>query len=618
MRKLFFYLAVLAILFSGNLYSQTGWFTQYSGTSNALRDVQFIDQNTGWMVGWYTILYTSNGGNNWIQQLSSTHGFTAVQFINSQTGWTSGGSVTNNVSYIAKTTNGGVVWNSVFNSSIGAVMKTYFINPDLGWGVTSKGYVLKSTDGGLSWSTIYINTARTYTYCIFVNQNTGWVTGDSGNLLKTTDGGSTWNTQTCNTSENLLGMYFLSPTTGFITAMGGYIFKTTNGGVNWISKPSGSTYRLNSVIFTNSSTGWVSGGDPIINSPLAVSQILRTNDGGESWSPQSTPTTNGVASIFMLNSSTGWAACMNGTILKTMTGGLPIPAAPVLVYPPNNSTDLPVNLTLQWNPSAGATSYKVQVSTVANFYVITDSASVTSGQYTVPAGKLQPGYTYFWRVKASNSVGASDWSTVWCFSTGLVPQAPILISPVNGFIGTSTTPVLDWDSLPGVSSYTIQISTVPNFTIFTDSATVLQSKYTVPSGKLSLNITYFWRVNARNNYGSGPWSSVWSFTPQPVSINPSGTGLPVKNELIGNYPNPFNPTTKIKFNVGSSNGTSLKNVTIAVFDASGRRVDVLVDGLLPAGTYEIFFNGEKLSGGIYFCRLMISDFTETKKMVLIK
>lgn len=98
-----------------------------------------------------------------------------------------------------------------------------------------------------------------------------------------------------------------------------------------------------------------------------------------------------------------------------------------------------------------------------------------------------------------------------------------------------------------------------------------------------------------------------------VGINPIGTNIPKKFALSQNYPNPFNPTTKIKFDV-PKNG----NVTLEVFNNLGQVVSTLHNGYTKAGYYETDFDGSKLTSGIYYYRITSNDFTETKKMILVK
>ena len=83
--------------------------------------------------------------------------------------------------------------------------------------------------------------------------------------------------------------------------------------------------------------------------------------------------------------------------------------------------------------------------------------------------------------------------------------------------------------------------------------------------------------------------------------------------LNQNYPNPFNPNTKIKYSVPQTS-----QVQITIFDVLGNEIETLVKGEKPPGTYEIIWNADKLTSGIYFYQLKAGDFVETKKMILLK
>ncbi|MCE1163888.1 MAG: metallophosphoesterase [Bacteroidetes bacterium] len=85
--------------------------------------------------------------------------------------------------------------------------------------------------------------------------------------------------------------------------------------------------------------------------------------------------------------------------------------------------------------------------------------------------------------------------------------------------------------------------------------------------------------------------------------------------LYQNYPNPFNPATRIKFDVPAKNNS---NVNITVYDISGKAAATLVNERLNAGTYEVFFDGSRLSSGTYFCKLTADNFSDVKKITLIK
>ena len=88
--------------------------------------------------------------------------------------------------------------------------------------------------------------------------------------------------------------------------------------------------------------------------------------------------------------------------------------------------------------------------------------------------------------------------------------------------------------------------------------------------------------------------------------------------LFQNHPNPFNPKTKIKFTIPSDVKRKKRNVSLKVYDVLGNEIATLVNEEKPAGTYEITWYAEKLPSGVYFYKLQAGDFTETKKMVLIK
>lgn len=98
--------------------------------------------------------------------------------------------------------------------------------------------------------------------------------------------------------------------------------------------------------------------------------------------------------------------------------------------------------------------------------------------------------------------------------------------------------------------------------------------------------------------------------------------LPVEFKLMQNYPNPFNPDTNISYQLSSSSNVSLK-----VYDLLGREIATLVNEFKPAGIYNSQFSilnlpagrqGSQLTSGVYFYILNANNFTETKKMLLVK
>jgi len=90
-------------------------------------------------------------------------------------------------------------------------------------------------------------------------------------------------------------------------------------------------------------------------------------------------------------------------------------------------------------------------------------------------------------------------------------------------------------------------------------------------------------------------------------------GIPANYELSQNYPNPFNPSTKINFSIPKDQRVSLK-----IYDVLGKETATIVNDYKTAGFYTVEFNASNLTSGIYFYVLRGDNFTQTKKMTLIK
>jgi hypothetical protein len=98
-----------------------------------------------------------------------------------------------------------------------------------------------------------------------------------------------------------------------------------------------------------------------------------------------------------------------------------------------------------------------------------------------------------------------------------------------------------------------------------------------------------------------------------VYINQTGSEIPTEFSLSQNYPNPFNPSTNIKYQIANNSF-----VKLIVYDILGKELIKLVNEKLNAGVYKVTFDGSSLNSGIYFYKLQTDNFSEIKKMVLIK
>lgn len=128
--------------------------------------------------------------------------------------------------------------------------------------------------------------------------------------------------------------------------------------------------------------------------------------------------------------------------------------------------------------------------------------------------------------------------------------------------------------------------------------------------------TVHYKIVAVYDEGDSPFASA-SVDVQIVDVN-DRTNVPVAFELVGNFPNPFNPTTNIEFTVANR-----QDVTLSVYNINGQLVKTLVNGTVNAGNQNVVWdatdnNGNKVASGIYFSRFTTQNGVQTKKMVLLK
>lgn len=259
------------------------------------------------------------------------------------------------------------------------------------------------------------------------------------------------------------------------------------------------------------------------------------------------------------------------------------PAAPFLVAPPNNATGVSRTPTLDWNDVPTATSYRVQVSTNPNFTTtVVNMVTGSTSSYTVPYGVLNYNTLYYWRVNATNAGGTGQWSSVWNFTTQIqAPSAPTLIAPPNGSTGQSLTPILDWTDVTGANSYRVQISTSSLFnTTVLDVNNVTQSELNVPSGVLTGNTQYYWRVAGINSGGQGPYSSTWNFR----TLNTFYLNLKVYLEGFWNGTKQVKDTVRV-YLANPISPFTLRDSSSAFLDSTGSALISL--GKAPNGNYYI-------------------------------
>ena len=395
---------------------------------------------------------------------------------------------------------------------------------------------------------------------VFLNEYTGIAVGDSGLILRTTNDGQTWVAQSSGTSNHLNDVCFYNSNTAWAVGDSGTIIKTTNGGVSWVQQSSSTFASLNSVCFINENQGWICGADFSTQPPQC--ELIKTTDGGINWIPQPTDSFPNwdLKCIDFTDESVGWIINdWHGQwggydyIYKTTDGG---------------ST---------WN-------LKLQIPSGPPLPIFLNKLKFVNQNYgvVVGGGNRTKGHIY------RTTDGGETWDEkvfpeLWEFrNVFLIDEAYWTVVGDDGRIYNTTDSGENW-----VQQYT--------------------------GTNNSIKGVHF--VNELVGWAVGDNGTILHTNNGGVSfIEEEQTGKMPKEFLLSqNFPNPFNPSTKIKYRVPQTT-----QVQIKVFDVLGNEIEKLVNEEKPAGTYEFTWNAANLPSGIYFYRFMTSEYTATKKMIVTK
>lgn len=599
------------------------WSTVNTGiNASVLNGIYFTNSSTGVISGWYGIIMrTTNSGSSWSQISSGTNiNLMGMGFKNANTGLIVGLS-----GKTLRTTNGGSSWTSISSGTSSDLFAVYLINNDKGLSAGELGAMRKSTNGGSSWSSQSSGTSRWLSGIHFVDVSTGTIVGDNGTIRRSSDNGANFKAQVSNTSDWLRGVHFTSITHGVAVGDFGTIRRTTTGGWLLPQQPNQTAPGNNSTCQPLTvRLDWNAVPDPIAFYRVQVS--LTSN-----FSSTLIDVNNINATLYdipsgalNLNTKYYWRVMATNEVgvgewsnTRNFTTVVPSPGPTNLTTPLNNATNVTLTPTLNWADATNTIEYELQVSTDSTFSNLVVSVdTLSNSEYTIPAGLLDNSTWYYWRARGRSLCEGGDWSEEWTFRTAVeLPSAPVLVSPPSGTVGLNLTFNTDWLDIASAESFRIQISSDSTFsTTELDSAGLTASNFSIPSGVLSSFTWYYWRVNAVNEAGAGPYSEVWNFQTMLVTgLNINTTEIPQVFALNQNYPNPFNPMTTIGFDIPEAS-----DVSLTIYNSVGQEVKQLVNNQLQAGRYNYSFDASSLPSGIYFYRIKANTFVETKRMVLIK
>jgi len=362
-------------------------------------------------------------------------------------------------------------------------------------------------------------------------------------------------------------------------------------------------------LFFSSDNGnnWTSANNGL---PLYVTSIaaLGTNIFAGTFNDSVNTLGNGI--FLSTNNGTSWTAVNNGLGEYLLVNNLAV-----------SGTNLIAGIDARFQPGYG------------RIFLTTNNGSSWTSKFVYPS-------THMLKISGTNIFAATDFAV--CLSTnngdnwtpvGLVGQhvLSIAISGTNIFAGTFGNGI--WLSTNNGTNWTAAYIGLPGQNIWIHALEVWGTNIIQGSDKgvyLSTNNGTFW-LNKNQGFDAdsidcicfaiangyifaGTNKYIWRRSlSEFVGINQISELVPSSYTLQQNFPNPFNPSTNIRYELPKSGF-----VKLVVFDALGREVETLVNEKQTAGTYEATFNASQYSSGIYFYRLTTDNFIETKKMILLK
>lgn len=619
------------------------WNTVYDFRQSGFHKIYFYDVNTGYLLkynnyysGFGTLLYRStNSGISWNLLFNDTTiTINDIKFTGNLSGYFAGffGVLGNNFRYakIFKTINGGLSIDSLntgFNMLITGLEtknNTLFIYGSTGIPFVS-GFFL-STNSGLNW--IPSDLHKNIKDIAYIEPGILFATTPSGGgieyLYKSTNNGANWS----NIGSDLkcYDIEFINTTTGISAGSNGQVYKTTNSGVNWIRTTT--TFFDNyfwSAEFVNSSTGFAGGGNT----------LFKTTNSGNNWFL--IPRIPGEQ-IEFTDENTGYTTCVD-TMYKTTNCGL-------------NWINLNYGLPGQINEICFVNNNTGFYIGKYNVLKKTTDGGISWNQITGYGGGYQE--TMYFVNENLGFIGRNDNSLGWGISRttngGLnwdFQSVPIydyyiwdifFINENTGFYTTSnrifrTTNrgdtwylALDYYNIFNQYAEINAIQFINNSVGYAalSGGKVLKSSDSGETWKLYNSITnYFLKdlsfTDINTGYFVGYGGVILKTTNgcgDPIGIQPISNIIPDEFLLKQNYPNPFNPVTTIGFSI--PNTQKNEPVKLIIYDVLGRKIDEPVNEILAPGEYEISWNAENFSSGVYFYSLQRGETRLNRKMIHLK
>lgn len=382
--------------------------------------------------------------------------------------------------------------------------------------------------------------------------------------------------------------FFLDANTGFAAGEGsgkGIILKTTNGGNNWsiIYSTVSNDQWIYSIQFKDNLTGFACGVNGI---------ILSTTNAGNNWSSQTMHNCKYLYCIRFTNSLTGLTcgdgdSTNRGPVYRTTNGGLiwdkvqnSVAHMYKIFFYDANVVYASGDYVIYKSTNSGITWTDIYPGNrnCNDIFFLNENTGFVCGNYSM--------------LKTTNA--GANWTEFLISPSDTNYHSSVYFTDNN----TGYIPIINLNILYGRIFKT------------TNSGTTWLLQQTLSGYAESI---YF--INQNTGFACGFGEKVWKTTNAggPIGIQPISTEIPSTFSLSQNYPNPFNPVTNIRFEMPRS-----ENVIIKVYDMLGKEITTLVNLQLQPGTYETDWDASMYSSGIFYYKIIAGDYTETKKMVLVK
>ena len=461
-------------------------------------------------------------------------------------------------------------------------------------------HFMYNIDGMGVWTTDFAQFGRVMAIKVNPTTQTTVYSGtlDSG-IIKTTNSGTSWFTSNsgmsyvnsqcltiCAANPNVL----YSGTDSLGSSKG--VYKTTDGGATWTNVTNDgftSDRSIQAIVVdpTNANIVYVG----IFNAQHDVNiGVWKSTNGGTNW----TAANSGMSSLQNILSlaidPTNSSILYAGTsfVFATQTG-------PTLIYKSTNAG-------ASWvNSSSGLPSASTDINPIRAIDV-----SKGNSQY-VAAGLFQNVTTGGFFLSTN---GGSSWTKM---HTGLPATAAANIRAVMFRPNYTSEIYCGIDNATGPSAVYRTTNTAASWSDFNGGT--MQASYLVrafsfrATGSDSTLYGGVGTTAASFTAGQGCYEYSW----QLVGIKPQNGTVPTSFNLYQNFPNPFNPTTVIQYDIPKASF-----VTLTVYDMSGKVIGTLVNEQKQAGTYQVSYNASSLSSGVYFYKITAGSFVSTKKMILVK